>query len=179
MGWTYYWAPSTTKTADLVIKDLEGKTKTRQWEVIDHAMRGSVFYGLVKVTDLTDGTVSHYGAVWLTSRRNGEFGYKDMSEGAHPYYYDCPKRILDKLDKLAPNPGQSAREWRQRCRDKAAKGRGSKLVDGQVITFTSELNFRTFKESKFTVKKIGSKVRFVATNGTLCQITGWKNREFA
>lgn len=179
MGWTTYWAPATTKTADLVIKELTCSNEVRTWEVLDHAMRGSVFYGLVKVTTIADGSTRYYGAVWLTSRRGGEFGYKDMSEDCGPYYYDCPKRILDKLDALAPNPGQGAVEWRQACRKKAAATKTHKLVDGQQVTFVKELNFRTFTEATFTVRKVGGKVRFVAGNGTLCQITGWKNREFA
>lgn len=42
-----------------------------------------------------------------------EWGYKDMDESMHPYYYDCPLELLD----IVPTPdNQNAREWRENVR---------------------------------------------------------------
>jgi hypothetical protein len=44
-----------------------------------------------------------------------------MTEDMGPNYYDAPAKMLDMLDKLAPNPpGQYAAGWRQACRDRIA-----------------------------------------------------------
>jgi len=43
---------------------------------------------------------------------NPSFGYKDMDETMGPYYYTCPKSILDKL---TPTKNKNALEWRKKC----------------------------------------------------------------
>lgn len=43
------------------------------------------------------------------SERCGPWGYKDMGESSHPYYYDCPLGLLD----LAP---VACQEWRDGVR---------------------------------------------------------------
>lgn len=43
------------------------------------------------------------------------FWYKPMDETMGPYYWDCPKRILDLL---SPTDNEVALNWRQSCRDK-------------------------------------------------------------
>jgi hypothetical protein len=177
MGWTSFRVSPSQKTVDLVISQINSVTTTRSWEVVDHSMRGNVFYGLVKRTKFDTNEVEYFAVVYLTSRRNGEFGYKDMDESMGPYYYDCPNRILNKLEVLSPNPSECAKKWRDTCRQKQST-KSVKIENGQTITFKNELNFRVFKENTFKVVKVGAKVRFIAMNGTRCQITKWKEREF-
>jgi hypothetical protein len=43
------------------------------------------------------------------------FGYKDMSEDMHPYYYDCPISILNLLTETE---SENAKEWRRRCKER-------------------------------------------------------------
>lgn len=141
MGWTSFQIHKTTKTIDVLRKELEqddlGKTKPR-FKLLDGVMRGSTFYGVMQLTtwdnSTPDGTarerVQTYGIVCLTERKHVhklsdyiEFRYKEIDEGMHPFYYDCPIRLLDKLDKLAPvtEPSSGAYRWRAKCREHAAK----------------------------------------------------------
>lgn len=45
--------------------------------------------------------------VYLVSKEQGTYAYKDMDESMGPYYYDCPKEFLD----LAPISNLS---WRSK-----------------------------------------------------------------
>ena len=141
MGWTSFQIHKTTKTIDVLRKELEqddqGKTRAR-FKLLDGVMRGATFYGVMEWTtwdtSTPDGSarerVDVYGLVCLTERKNSypmsqyvDFSYKQIDEGMHPFYYDCPIRLLDKLDKLAPatEPASGAYKWRAKCREHAAK----------------------------------------------------------
>ena len=126
MGWTSFTIYKTDKSSDIVKRELTqiGGPDLTSFEIIDSAMVGSTFYGIQQITR-PDGKQLHYGIVVLTSRKKinnheVEFSHKDMSEDCGPYYFDCPIRILDKLDKLAPNACARAIDWRAKCRSKAA-----------------------------------------------------------
>jgi hypothetical protein len=59
--------------------------------------------------------------------RTGEVGIKEMIEDMGPRVTRCPIRILDRADKLRPvEPGSTAFEWRQACREYHAKRKGAK-----------------------------------------------------
>jgi len=135
MGWTSFQIHKTLKTIDVLRKELEqddqGQTRAR-FKLLDGVMRGATFYGVMELTSWLDSTERKqvYGVVCLTERKNVfpasqyiEFGYKHMDENMHPFYYDCPIRLLDKLDKLAPvtEPSSGAYRWRAKCREQAAK----------------------------------------------------------
>jgi hypothetical protein len=61
-----------------------------------------------------------------------------MSEDCGPYYYDCPARLLDQLDKLAPNAPESALNWRAKCRANIAAKRKPKTIikPGDIVKFS-------------------------------------------
>lgn len=59
--------------------------------------------------------------------RSGEWVHlKTIDESMGPYYYDCPTRILDQLSPLEAFgcDMSSAKEWREKCRVRAAGGDG-------------------------------------------------------
>lgn len=138
MGWTSFQIHKTTKTIDVLRQELQqddqGHTRAR-FEILDGVMRGATFYGVMRVTNWTSpdappARVMTYGVVVLTERKNTyplsdyvDFYYKDMDESMHPYYYDCPTRLLDLLDQLAPatEPASGAYKWRAACRAHQAK----------------------------------------------------------
>lgn len=67
------------------------------------------------------------------------FGYKDMDESMGPVYYNCPARILDLLTEPV---NETAREWRQRCRERLKrKERARQLRPGVVVRFRAPLHF--------------------------------------
>jgi hypothetical protein len=61
------------------------------------------------------------------------WGYKDMDESMHPYYYDCPIRLLD----LTPQAIES--EWRKAVRAHHAKRKTvPKPEKHKVVTYGGE-----------------------------------------
>lgn len=136
MGWTSF-ADNGLSTGEICTREYEcDNPGVVKFSVVDQSTRGSVWYAIGRIDRPNEPPV-FYGLVWLTSRRGGQFGYKDMDETCGPYYWDCPARLLDQLDKLAPNPGQSAIDWRAKCRAKLAAKRKPKpkLAPGQIVTF--------------------------------------------
>jgi hypothetical protein len=130
MGWIFY-TDNQALTPDAMLKREFNCTSTcgTVWRVIDSATRGNVWYAILESVSPDTGTRYH-GAVCLfkRSKKLNEFGYKDMGESSGPNAANAPLRIIDKLDKLRPiDPNDDsyvakwARDWRQRCRDNAAK----------------------------------------------------------
>jgi len=50
----------------------------------------------------------------------GFWGYKNMSEDVGPLYYSCPLSYIDEAD---PPVNETAREWREKVREKAGEPR--------------------------------------------------------
>jgi hypothetical protein len=92
------------------------------------------------------------------------FGVKDMDETVEPYYYDCPKRILDLL---TPTNDERANHWRQVNRDRINSK--LKLKDKTIIKLPTPLTFTDgSKQDTFEVHKRGKAWRFgmKLSNGT-------------
>lgn len=124
MGWTWYNATHYKKgNVDRKAEcdeQLNWETENRKNRVLKSAMVGSTYYGAVEST-LNSGERTVFGVVFLTSTNNRDyynFGYKDMDETMHPYYYDCPNSILELLTET---DNENARTWREKCREQNAK----------------------------------------------------------
>jgi hypothetical protein len=62
------------------------------------------------------------------------WGYKDMDESMHPYYYDCPLRLLD-----ATKPDGEESEWRKAVRARHAQRKTvPKPEKHKVVTYGGE-----------------------------------------
>ena len=72
------------------------------------------------------------------------FSYKDMDESEDPYLYNCPKRIMDIIERSQPVNDMS-KEWRM----KVHKVLDTKLTKGKVITFKKPIDFGEFSENTF------------------------------
>ena len=72
------------------------------------------------------------------------FSYKNMDESENPYFYNCPKRIMDIIERSQPVNDMS-KEWRM----KVHKVLDTKLTKGKVITFKKPLDFGEFSENTF------------------------------
>ncbi len=77
--------------------------------VLDSSVKGGVGFFLVETSEGVRLFVDKY------ERSGDHVEIKGMSESEGPYCYGCPKRILDKADKLIPPVGFAA-EWREKCR---------------------------------------------------------------
>jgi len=107
-----------------------GWTSSYDWrtrkDVADHLKDGREVGPTTKIL----GTGSSGNELWLVLETNGrrdivlyllgkcgsEWGYKDMDETMHPYFYNCPLKLL----KLAP---ERCPEWRAKVHANHAKKR--------------------------------------------------------
>ena len=116
MGWLFGW--NTRK--ELVDHLCEGNGVT----TLKRRFVGNTLY-TVNAYEQANGTVIKYACVYLLkgpaygnkNDRHG-WGYKDMDETMHPYYYDFP---VSWLDLLSPTDSENARKWREEVRKRAEK----------------------------------------------------------
>lgn len=156
MGWTY-----THKQRGQSVKDFFRQEFNHEYgEVIDVAQKGYTEAYVAYRIPAHNKFGFHYPerviAIMCCIRYTRDyynFGYKDMDETMHPYYYNCPERIL-KL--LTPTDNTSAWEWRQTCWEKINKRKARpKLKVGDKIKFKTPLNFTNGdKISEFIVTKV-------------------------
>lgn len=138
-------------------------------EVLDIGGAGKAYYLAVKAPD---GRI--FGAVVLVSQRNGYVATKVMDESMHPYYYDCPKRILNLL---SPTDNKNALDWRNKCWERFNKP-SAKV--GDVFRLKEKIRFAGgFEEDTFEVVKYGNRTLYKAvTSGSLCRIPNLAKREY-
>lgn len=141
MGWTEIFDTPHKTRAEMVREELSqapAPDSGHAWGFEYMTERGSTVYAVAWHESNTRPR-HYYGMVILTSRRAGFFGYKDMTEDAHPYYYDAPVKMLDMLDRLDPQPTEQAAKWRQKCREhQAAKKTRTVWQAGDRIEYGRE-----------------------------------------
>lgn len=145
MGWTCFFDNVGLSVDDMMRKEFNSVGDNGAvFTIVDSATRGNEWYAVVECKR-PDKPPVYDGLVCLIkrSKRTGEFCYKDMGERCGPNAANAPKRLIDKLDKLAPiDPSDDgmgakwAREWRARCRANAsAKNSIIKLSKGMIVKF--------------------------------------------
>lgn len=126
MGWTfgYDWT-----TRNDIIRE---RTEDTKWEtcgiVVERKCLAKTYKGFPwagvlysvheQVRTAPDGNVQTFRYIMIDllrySRRDGCWGYKDMSEEMGPYKHGCPLKYLE----MVPCPdSEYARNWRERVRE--------------------------------------------------------------
>lgn len=177
MGWTGQFPPAHRDKKRWLTEEFTGQSDDFRWTLTDVSVKGNRAYGIYHQEDKKTGISLHETMVFLLSFKADEWCYKEMGETVHPYYYDCPKTLLDKIEALYPPFNDNAMAWRAKCREHHAKQK-VQLKDGDVVKFDRPLSFGWFTENTFTVVKQGAKVSFRAKNGILCSITKWRERDY-
>jgi hypothetical protein len=144
MGWTFFtdYTPHATR-ADIIRREFEQRATDKNPHAFGFEQittRGAVVYAIMW-RDSPDQPRAYFGMVFLTQRKGGEFGYKDMGEECGPHYYDAPLGMIDKLDQLAPATGYAA-GWRESVRQhharKAEKARAKREARANLARFISD-----------------------------------------
>ena len=120
MGWTYPHGASRKQLIAQRVEDWERDTGEMlvKSTCLKHCYRGGVFAGVLwsvwERSFTKDGEEVQPTERWiqcdLLRCDRGEWGYKDMEESMHPYYYSCPLSYLDlvPIDRYGGN-----QEWRE------------------------------------------------------------------
>lgn len=111
MGWLFGWS----NRKDLINYLVRGDgVKT-----LTHCCKGNVLWAVQDYTSQTTGETHRFIACYLMQGRKDSrdgWGYKDMAESMHPYYYSCPRSYLD----MAPVTCQA---WRDEVIKHSERGR--------------------------------------------------------
>lgn len=111
MGWTVG-----RHTRDELVQELLGP---RHHETVAHRLIGNRLWCVKRYE--REGKERLYIALFLLEAFGAfEYGYKDMDETMHPWYYDCPLELLDMVEPYEARG--SAAEWRECVRAYHAGG---------------------------------------------------------
>lgn len=123
MGWTEFRDSPELTRAEIIRREFTSGPNSEgySWGFEYMTEKGSTVYA-IGWTDSPNAPRKYYGCVFLTSRRRANwcekaFAYKDMTEDMGPLQHAAPLKMLNMLDRLAPNPTGYALQWRQRCRE--------------------------------------------------------------
>jgi hypothetical protein len=160
MGWTY-----THKTKGSSIKDFF-QTQFGGCVVDCKVVNLREAYLAVQHGDKVFAVVAllHYD-----NKSYHNFGYKDMDETMHPYYYNCPRSIRNLL---TPTDNIEAITWRNKCIENEVKlaCRKEAIAGGAVVHFEKGFSFGRYgkaftftctdaKKLHFFAHEIGIEVR--------------------
>jgi hypothetical protein len=158
MGWTAGQLHGRFTARAAIAFDLGEEFAER---VIDTARYGTVIYAAVNA----NLSFHVFGLVLLAERRDGILYTKSITEDMGPVEDYCPARILDLL--TAPS-NDHARDWRERCRARLARGRPKKE---QSVVFAEPLHFEDGAEHRLLTYLGGS--RFRSREGVQYHVPSW------
>jgi len=147
MGWT--GKPFSGSVKDFLISENSGSDADFRWSYVDVSMRGSVAYGIQLREDIHTGITLAEALVILTRKEKGWLYTKELGETVMPYYFDAPKKLIDKLDAMYPPLSDNAVQWRLMCRENAKKSK-IKLKNGDIVKFANPMTF-TFRNGRVSV----------------------------
>lgn len=139
MGWTY--SNVITEKAAMVNnrtsswssqREIDGEQVQVSGVCLAHSVRGKCLWTVweVKKVFLASNkppVIHRFIGLDLLSK-DGTYGYKDMEESVHPYYYDCPLKYLDMVPEVA------SQEWRDGVRAyHAKKNAKAKIAVGDTV----------------------------------------------
>lgn len=125
MGWLMTQGASRRDVIADRIRIQDGDT--HRHETLRHCLKGNVLWSVIEVTEKATGKRQRFiGCDLLRSDREFGWGYKDMCESVHPYYYTCPLSYLDEVP-------VANEEWREKVREYHRRTALPKV--GEVLEF--------------------------------------------
>jgi hypothetical protein len=87
--------------------------KVQEWKgcgsYVAHKKTGNCLW-MVVVNSNNDSFI----ALYLLKKEGNTWGYKDMCEAMHPYYYSCPLEFLDMTEEKSTDWRVFVRQWHER-----------------------------------------------------------------
>lgn len=95
MGWLFTY--NSTKQELIRARTALWETDATCGEILAYCVRGNGLWKVVEVEDRRTDAKERYIALDRLAYDKGSrgWGYKDLYESEHPYYYDCPLGYLD------------------------------------------------------------------------------------
>ena len=169
MGWCYGFVGFGKNRKDLVREEIYGKTQDRI-EYIEE--KGSNIWVIEN-----DHNGNRYGVLFLTSYKEGEFGYKDIGIDCCPGYCNCSKKYYKMCKEIYENgSSQWAKDWlkmwvNENEKDKIRKNKIKSLKVGDIIEFENA-NYGGKKQWKVS-NIVNNTIYFEGY-----KLVGWRKYEF-
>ena len=113
MGWLF--TQGATRADIIADRVRTWSNDTHAGRTLRHCTKGNVLWTVRELTDKATGITERYIGCYLLQRERGYgWGYKDMCESMHPYYYSCPLAYLE----IVPT---ECEPWRERVREYHAR----------------------------------------------------------
>ena len=127
MGWLFY-----KNSKDELDKHLLDAAKYSSATITDYSLRGNHLWIQIEKNDTKERLIGLF-LLGSSGRTFQNWGYKDMDETMHPYYYDCPLRLID----TATEPlNESSAEWRKKVRTYWERKKSTpKPVSGMTVNY--------------------------------------------
>lgn len=127
MGWLFTSGQTRSQLIQRLTKPWTNQEKGIDAQCLEHCAVGNVLWTVWEHRH-RDGSVKRYvGCDLMAPQRGYGWGYKDMCESMHPYYYSCPLRYIDLV---AP----ACEAWRAKVREYHAKrDLARRLAVGQTV----------------------------------------------
>lgn len=162
MGWSEIHKMKGVSYRDFFQEGLNGR-------IIDSHTKNGVFYAAVEHLE----TKEVRALIVLVQIQRGyyNFAYKWMDESYHPYYYDCPDRILDLL---SPTEDKRSNDWRDACRE---HNRNKPKV-GDIVKFKYPWVFRYGRKEDLFVYKGRNTFKSIGICIGMCKLRGWERASY-
>ena len=155
MGWTF---TSGAERTDIIAERIQAwSNETHAGRTVRHCLKGNVLWTVRELTDKQAETVERYIGCDLLQRQRGfGWGYKDLCESMHPYYYTCPLAYLDMVPVACEKWREGVREYHDRFKRPLRVGAtytliGRTIPHVEVISvrpLRGRFNCRTYRVSK-------------------------------
>jgi len=119
MGWLFTKGQSRAALIERRIHSEDNEAAS--YSTIAHCTKGNVLWTVREVIHkqatgnrIPDTAHRYIGCDLMACQRGFGWGYKDMDESVHPYYYTCPLSFLDMAPKTCPDWRALVREYHAR-----------------------------------------------------------------
>lgn len=121
MGWLFTQDASKADIIRELTRPEDNATQRRQ--TLTHCVRGNVLWAVVEITAKQQARRERFIVCYLlASERGYGWGYKDMTESMHPYYYSCPLKYLEMVPVANADWRAEVRAYHRNRRRKVAVG---------------------------------------------------------
>lgn len=140
MSWTIY--PNKVKS---VKKQLDAIFNTEKRKVLKSKIVCNIYYAAIEIKNS-----SEIFALICKFENKKNFSYKEMSEYEHPYYYNCPEKILNLLSETYNG---NALSWRLKVKNNIKKYNDLSENVGKTFIFSEAFKYQGSEYTIFILKK--------------------------
>lgn len=147
MGWTFSYSATEKKQ---IIEDCTRDCSSAK--CIKKSLNSNELW-----TIWEDNTGNKIIVLFLLACRDKHWGYKDMTESMHPYYYKCPMSFLEEVPVVCQPWRDSVKAYHERSKN--SKKISKTISVGQIVKLSNSV------PSEFKVKSISPFLGVSLENG--------------